>query len=548
VALAAGFAPATSPYASTLTIQAGSPFEPDDADPAARSSIVDAAPPVAPTILCDGCNSSISAAARYCRHCGGRRPEPLWEARIGVLRSELTAQRTLSQRQTLLLVGGLCIGGLFLVLAPLATLTAGIGLVTLLYLATLTYRLLIFRAALGAPEAVVVGDLEARAIPAHQLPTYTVLVPAYQEPEVIAGLLRSLSQLDYPADLLDIKLLLEQDDLETLAAVERAGPNANVEVLRVRPSLPRTKPKACNVGLARARGSFVTVYDAEDQPDPLQLRRAVAAFSRLPQVACLQAKLSYHNAEQNLLTRWFTAEYALWFGHLLPGLIKLGAPLPLGGTSNHFRRQTLVRVGGWDQFNVTEDADLGVRLHRLGFRTGVLESITFEEANSDFVNWIKQRSRWYKGYLQTWLVHIRHPRLLWRQLGLKGFIGFNLFVGGTPMLALLNPLFWALTAMWFLGKPSIVLALFPAWLYYASLISLALGNFFFLYTAVVGARAAGRSSLALAALLSPGYWVMMSIAAIKAAVQLLASPTHWEKTTHGLDRVVTIPGADDAAA
>jgi cellulose synthase/poly-beta-1,6-N-acetylglucosamine synthase-like glycosyltransferase len=315
-------------------------------------------------------------------------------------------------------------------------------------------------------------------------------------------------------------------------------------VLRLLPSEPRTKPKACNVGLGRARGSFVTIYDAEDRPDPLQLRRAVAAFRRLPpEVACLQAKLSYHNAEQNLLTRWFTAEYALWFGQLLPGLVKLGAPVPLGGTSNHFRRQILVRLGGWDPFNVTEDADLGVRLHRLGFRTGVLDSTTLEEANSDLVNWAKQRSRWYKGYLQTWLVHMRHPRQLWQQLGAKGFIGFNLFVGGTPFLAMLNPVFWAMTALWFMARPPIILELFPAWLYYTSLICLVAGNFAFLYTAVVGARVLGRPNLVFAALLSPAYWVMMSVAAIKAMVQLVAAPTFWEKTVHGLDeRAIEIRG------
>jgi len=537
VTLPEGVASDTSPGVLRAATQAGS-----------RGSIVDPAALVAPSVPCVHCGNSMSAAARYCHGCGVRRPGPLWRPSVGVPGPELTAQRTLSGRQIRVIVGGCCIAGLLLLLAPLATLTAAIAVATLLYLATLVYRLLMFRAGLAAPDTVIVDDLEARALPALELPTYTVLVPAYHESEVIAGLLASLSRLEYPAHLLDIKLLLEADDPDTLAAVVQAGPPSNVEVLRVLASEPRTKPKACNVGLASARGRFVTIYDAEDEPDPLQLRRAVVAFNRLPPgVACLQAKLSYRNAEQNLLTRWFTAEYALWFGQLLPGLVKLGAPVPLGGTSNHFRRQTLVRVGGWDPFNVTEDADLGVRLHRLGFRTGILESITLEEANSDFVNWAKQRSRWYKGYLQTWLVHMRHPRQLWQQLGLKGFVGFNLFVGGMPMLALLNPVFWALTAAWFLGKPSIILALFPAWLYYASLVSLVLGNFTFLYTTVVGARAAGRPSLALAALLSPAYWVMMSIAAVKASVQLLAAPTFWEKTAHGLDRVVTTPGSEHVA-
>jgi cellulose synthase/poly-beta-1,6-N-acetylglucosamine synthase-like glycosyltransferase len=491
----------------------------------------------------------MSSAARYCHRCGLRRRGSLWKPLVGLPGSELMAIRTVSEHQRrFLLVGGI-VAGVLLLVAPILTLTAAIGLATAVYLASLAYRLLMFRAALGAPETVVVDDAEARAIPSRQLPAYTILVPAYREPEVIADLLNSLSQIDYPAHRLDIKLLLEADDPDTLAAVTEAKPGANVEVLRVLPSEPRTKPKACNVGLGRARGKFVTIYDAEDRPDPLQLRRSVAAFKRLPSdVACLQAKLSYHNAEQNLLTKWFTAEYALWFGQFLPGLIKLGAPVPLGGTSNHFRRDLLVKLGGWDPYNVTEDADLGTRLHRLGFRTGVLDSITLEEANSDFVNWMKQRSRWYKGYLQTWLVHMRHPRRLWQQIGARGFVGFNLFVGGTPLLALINPLFWALTAIWFIAKPPVILELFPAWLYYSSLVCLALGNFTFLYTAVVGARAAGKPGLALAALLSPLYWVMMSIAAVKAAIQLLAAPTFWEKTAHGLDRAVPPPERDHVAA
>jgi cellulose synthase/poly-beta-1,6-N-acetylglucosamine synthase-like glycosyltransferase len=506
--------------------------------PPSSPTIVDPADLIAPSVPCGRCGNPMSGAARFCANCGRARQGPLWQPTVGSPGAKLSAEQTLTPGQTRVFVGGTCIVAVLLLLAPLTTLIAAIGLATAFYLAALVYRLLMFRGSLAAPDTVVVDEAEARAMPDGPLPMYTILVPAYREPEVIADLLKNLGRLDYPAHLLDIKLLLEADDPETLAAVIDARPSSNVEVLRILPSEPRTKPKACNVGLARARGTFVTIYDAEDRPDPLQLRRAVAAFRRLPpEVACLQAKLSYHNADQNLLTRWFTTEYALWFGQLLPGLVKLGAPVPLGGTSNHFRRETLVRLGGWDSFNVTEDADLGIRLHRLGFRTGVLESTTLEEANSDFVNWTKQRSRWYKGYLQTWLVHMRHPRQLWQQLGFKGFVGFNLFVGGTPFLAMLNPVFWALTAVWFLARPPIILELFPAWLYYASLVSFVLGNFAFLYTAVVSARDLGRPTLVFAALLSPIYWVMMSIAAIKAMAQLLAAPAFWEKTAHGLDRV-----------
>jgi len=303
-------------------------------------------------------------------------------------------------------------------------------------------------------------------------------------------------------------------------------------------SEPKTKPKACNYGLEGARGALVTIYDAEDRPEPLQLRRAVVAFGRLgPDVACLQAKLSYFNAEQNLLTRWFQIEYSMWFSFLLPGLVSQRGPLPLGGTSNHFRGDVLRDVGGWDAYNVTEDADLGIRLARRGYETRVLDSTTYEEANSDVINWVKQRSRWYKGYLQTWLVHIRHPLELRRGLGWRGFIGFNLFIAGTPLLSLMNPIFWALTALWFLVHPPVILALFPAWLYYLSLGVMVAGNVSLFYSWLVSARMAGSRQLVFAAILVPFYWTLMSLAVMKAAVQLITAPSFWEKTVHGLDGV-----------
>jgi cellulose synthase/poly-beta-1,6-N-acetylglucosamine synthase-like glycosyltransferase len=253
-------------------------------------------------------------------------------------------------------------------------------------------------------------------------------------------------------------------------------------------------------------------------------------------VACLQAKLSYSNVHQNLITRWFTIEYAMWFSLFLPGLVSFDAPLPLGGTSNHFRRGILEAVGGWDPYNVTEDADLGIRLYREGFSVRVLESITFEEANSDFVNWVKQRSRWYKGYLQTWLIHMRHPILLYREMGVGGFTEFNLFVGGTPILAVLNPIFWTLTALWFIGHPAFIRAIFPSLIFYPAIACFSLGNFAIAYLTVINCRMMKQVELLWAALLVPLYWVMMSIAATKALIQLVFAPNFWEKTVHGLDQ------------
>ena len=478
------------------------------------------------------------AAATICAICGGIPGPRVVTARasgIGNVPAGMTAEQTLSAGQRrAFLIGGIAVAIAFII-APLSTLIGLIALATALYAAIALQRVRIFALAMERPDVISVSDADARAISPSKLPIYTVLIPAYREPEVVGRLLASIHALDYPLHKLDVKLLLEQDDPETLEAALAARPGPHVEIVRVPPVGPRTKPKALVVGLARARGQYVTVYDAEDQPEPLQLRRAIVAFRRNRGIACLQAKLSYRNAGQNLITRWFTAEYAMWFGQFLPGLSRMGVPLPLGGTSNHFRRRALRESGSWDPFNVTEDADLGIRLSRTGRRVAVLDSTTYEEANSDFVNWAKQRSRWYKGYLQTWLIHMREPRRLWHELGPRGFIGFNLFVGGTPVVAILNPLFWAMTALWFLARPAIIVALFPAWLYYAGLACLVGGNLVFLYGSMISARATGRPDVVLAALLAPVYWVMMSIAAVKAAVQLVHAPSFWEKTTHGLD-------------
>jgi cellulose synthase/poly-beta-1,6-N-acetylglucosamine synthase-like glycosyltransferase len=464
------------------------------------------------------------------------------------LPSSISAAATATQAQRrAFIVGAIGLLGP-LVLWPLPTLTILFAVATMLYIGAFAYRMRLFWSSLRNPAVVRVSDANARAIPDAELPTYTILIPAYREPEVIARLLAEIDRLEYPRNKLEVKLLLEPDDNATHEAIVQARPASYVTIVTVPDTSPKTKPKACNVGLAEARGKYVAVFDAEDRPEPLQLRRVVAAYRSVgSDVACLQAKLAYYNANQNLITRWFATEYAMWFGQLLPGLVARNAPVPLGGTSNHFRRDVLIRLGGWDSYNVTEDADLGIRLHRAGYRTQVLDSETLEEANSDFINWEKQRSRWYKGYLQTWLVHMRQPRRLLRELGPSGFIGFNLFVGGTPLLALLNPLFWALTFLWFLTGSPIIAALFPAWLYYAALFCLVVGNASIFYSTIVGARLTGDPRLVLAAAAVPVYWVMMSMAAVKAVAQLLNSPSFWEKTTHGLDRQVA-RDIDSAAA
>lgn len=417
---------------------------------------------------------------------------------------------------------------------PMTTAVVLIGLCTAGYLLTMGDRLLIFRQGLRS-RAIVVPDEKARALTDDELPPYTILVPAYNEPEVVGDLIGAMAALEYPRDKLQVLLLLEADDEVTIAAAQDCAESDAITIVLVPPADPRTKPKACNYGLHFAVGEIVTIFDAEDLPEPLQLRRVVAAFGDLPaDVACVQAKLVYHNGHQNLLTGWFTAEYGLWFGYLLPGMMGTTSPIPLGGTSNHLRRDVLDRIGAWDPFNVTEDADLGLRIAANGYRTAVIDSHTLEEANSDPINWVRQRSRWYKGYLQTWLVHIRRPVQLFRTLGPRSFVRFNLVLAGTPIIAVLNLAFWLITMVWFLGQPAVVEEVFPWYIYFPALIALVLGNAATLYMNLIALREDDRADLLVPALTVPLFWLMMSIAAAKGCYQMIRNPSYWEKTFHGL--------------
>jgi cellulose synthase/poly-beta-1,6-N-acetylglucosamine synthase-like glycosyltransferase len=456
----------------------------------------------------------------------------------------VSARQLLSTGQRNLLLALIAAFVVGLVLSARLTFTVVIAFSTLNYLFAVFYRVYLFWRSTKSDVCEIVTDEEALSVPAHNLPFYSVLIPAYREASVIANLIGHVSQLDYPIERMEVLLLVEEDDDETLRALFEAEPGPHFSLVVIPPAEPRTKPKALNFGLTLARGDLIAVYDAEDTPDPLQLRRAAVALSRYgPEVACLQSKLAYGNAGQNLITRWFAIEYAMWFSFFLPGLASLKAPIPLGGTSNHFRRDPLRALGGWDPYNVTEDCDLGIRMHREGYRIKILESVTMEEANSDFVNWVKQRSRWYKGYLQTFLIHLRSPRTVTRDMGWKGAMHLAAFVGGTPILAVFNPIFWALTVVWFVAHPVFLQEVFPAPLYYLSLALWVFGNFSLLYLTILTTRHMNQSGLVLAALIVPLYWVMMSIAAFKATWQLVLNPSFWEKTAHGLteeDRLVRV--------
>lgn len=415
-------------------------------------------------------------------------------------------------------------------------------LLTLFYVVSFLYKFyLIYEAQRSAAEIVIISE-ELERLDEHTLPTYTILAPLYREANVLEQLVNGLEALDYPKKKLDIKLLLEEDDLETLDKCKSLRLPPHFQMLILPRSYPRTKPKALNYGLLEARGKYLTIYDAEDLPESDQLKKAVIAFEKYGNdFFCFQAKLNYYNQRQNLLTAFFTTEYSFWFDLMLPGLTAARALIPLGGTSNHFKTQKLKEIGGWDSYNVCEDCDLGVRLSRRGYQTAILDSTTWEEANSKIWNWIRQRSHWVKGYIQTYLVHMRHPIRLHRELGWKRFWQFQLVIGGVPFHLLINPIFWLLLIVYFLTRWGFIEQLFPVWIFVLAFINFYFGNFVFVYLNVLGAMRRKYYSLVKVALLCPLYWVLMSIGAWKGLLQLVHSPHYWEKTIHGFWREAVEP-------
>ena len=403
------------------------------------------------------------------------------------------------------------------------------------YLVLTAYKLLLIDRSLGWARQIEVPPEELAALDEAELPVYTILVPLYHETESLPHLVSAIDGMDYPKAKLDVILLLESDDTETVAMARSMDLPGHYRLLVVPDFQPKTKPKACNLGLAEARGEFLVIFDAEDRPEADQLKKAVAGFGGVgPEVVCLQAKLNFYNQRHNLLTRLFTVEYSMWFDLYLPGMDTLGSPIPLGGTSNHFRVEALRELAGWDPFNVTEDADLGIRLKRRGLETRVLDSTTWEEACSHAGFWLKQRSRWAKGYMQTYLVHTRKPMTTLRRLSLRGIAGLHLNLGGTPLCLLLNPIYWTLTLLWFVFRTEAVGEVFPFAVFAMGAVCLFVGNFAFVYSGMLAAYRRSYFDLVKFTLLLPAYWLMMSVAAWKGFWQLIVKPFYWEKTKHGL--------------
>ncbi|MEI4485999.1 glycosyltransferase [Frigidibacter sp. MR17.14] len=367
-----------------------------------------------------------------------------------------------------------------------------------------------------------------------RLPVVSVLVPMYRERDVATKLLARIGRLDYPRELLDVLLVVEEDDATTRAALDGARLPGWMRQIVVPRGPIRTKPRAMNYALNFCRGSIVGVYDAEDAPAPDHIHRIVRRFAELPETTvCLQGVLDFYNPRTNWIARAFTLEYASWFRVLLPGLAKLGLVVPLGGTTLYFRRAVLEELGGWDAHNVTEDADLGLRLHRRGYRTELIGIVTMEEANCRALPWVKQRSRWQKGFLVTWSVHMRQPLRLWREIGTLPFLGVQVLLLGSVLQALLAPLlwsFWLLSLAW----PHPATATLPPGLLHASIATFIAAETVNMLCAAWAARGPSHRHLWRWLPVLHVYNMMATFSAWKALHEIVTKPFYWDKTQHGL--------------
>lgn len=384
-----------------------------------------------------------------------------------------------------------------------------------------------------------------------RLPVVSVLVPLYGEPDIAPRLLQRLGRLDYPRALLDVMIVLEAKDTATREALAACRLPGWMRVIIVPDGPITTKPRAMNYALDFARGSVIGIYDAEDAPDPDQILKVVQRFAESPpEVACLQGCLDYYNPRTNLIARLFTAEYASWFRVVMPALQRLGWPMPLGGTTLFLRRAALDRAGAWDAHNVTEDADLGVRLARHGLRTEMLPTTTHEEANCRLRPWVKQRSRWIKGHILTWAVHMRDPRALWRDLGWRGFLGYQVVFLGAQSQVLLAPVMWSFWAI-LAGLPHPAQALLPDGAIIVLVGMFLLAEALVIATAMVGLARTRHKGLWMWAPLLHIYHPLGAIAGWRAVWEAFVNPFYWAKTSHGhfdLAEAMSQPAAPLAAA
>ena len=475
---------------------------------------------------------AVTSPQRFASLVSARHGADLLDVALGRLPWSLTAREGMTAFQVGA-AGALAALALVLGVADFNALQAvSTAILWFIFSATVTLRSM---AAVASGQAVYPPELTD-----DELPNYTVVVALYREAGIVADLVKAIDAFDYPKGKLDIKLVVEQRDAETLGRIVELRLPGRYEVIVAPSGRPQTKPRALNIALASARGELIVVYDAEDIPAPDQLRLAAARFAADKDVDCLQARLAIRNHDKSWVSKVFAIEYAILFDVINPGLCALNLPIPLGGTSNHFRVQSLVGVGAWDEWNVTEDADLGVRLARFGYRVKALDSDTLEEAPHELGNWFRQRMRWQKGWMQTLIVHSRRPVFFWRDLGARRAIAATTLIVG----AIFGCLFWPFFAMGTIWRALTVGgALTPSRELsdvFTYILALA-GVWTVLLPALIAGRLRRLKVTTSALLLLPVYYLLVTAATWAAMLDLLFRPHYWAKTAHGRSRQAPSP-------
>ena len=451
---------------------------------------------------------------------------------------ESMSAKTLMRFETLslLLCGGTLSGALVWIIIASTPFTIGtffITIIALLYALLVVFKLSVVAA---SPNGIFErANTEAiAALSNEELPIYTVIVPLREEAAVMPQIVASLSAIDYPAEKLDLIITLEKYDHETREAIYAANAPATWRIVTLPDTAPKTKPKALNVAFKHIHGEHLVIYDAEIIPDRDQLKQAVLAFRARPDIACFQTRLDHYNTDQSIMTKLFTTEFTFYYDIFLRGLAALRLPIPLSGHSTHFRTNALRAVGAWDPYNVAEDCDIGMRLYRAGYKSGMIDSFSQEEATATVDAWIRQRTRWMKGFIQTSIVQLRHPRTLMRELGgLSNFLAFLMLVPGMVFYCLLNVVTWIVFIAWVVSGSDAIKSLYPMPVLYLSTAAFVVGAIAFIFLNLLAVYRRGKARLVRYWFLTPIYWMLLSFAAMRAVWQLARTPHLWEKTAHG---------------
>ncbi len=406
-------------------------------------------------------------------------------------------------------------------------------LVAFLYLLLIGLKLFATYRAIRHPYPTFRPE-ELSAIVPEELPVMTVLIPLYKEKEIIPQIFKRISDLDYPTDKLDVIFILESTDQETIDAFLANNPPAHFKALLSPNVLPKTKPKALNVAFQKSIGQIVVIYDAEILPDIDQLKKAYLGLKKYPEAMYLHARMNVYNADYNWITKLYDAEFGFFYDYFLPGIVSMNVPLPISGHSTYFRREVIEKVGGWDPYNVAEDCDIGIRLYRHGFRSGMMfDSFSWEQSTTTFKTWTRQRTRWVQGFIQTSMVHLRYPLLLKQELGSWwNFLWFLMLVPGNVIINILNLIQWSFFLAWVTLKLPFIEYLYPTPTLYMANFTFIVGNFLFTYFNLIGLYSRRHYRNVRNAFFSIFYWLMLGVATLRAAIHFFWHPYSWDKTAH----------------